>query len=186
MKQRLTAYLAGMLTALAISALLLILLKPRRKYPIELLPPPTPGPIQVHVAGSVHEPGVYRLEWPAIVEDAVQAAGGPTDAADLDRINLALPLSAGDRVFVPADEASVSTSLQDPILAVVDPALQIDINQASLVELEALPGIGPSLAKKIVEYREQHGYFTKVEDLLKVSGIGPAKLEQFQEFVRIE
>ena len=186
MTQRLTAYLAGMLTALAVSALLLILLKPSKKFSIELFPPPTPGPIQVHVAGSVNQPGVYSVDWPAIVEDAIEAAGGPTTDADLNRINLALALYTGDRVFVPGSEPSGMAELQDPITEMIDPALQIDINRASLAELETLPGIGPSLAKKIVEYRDQIGFFTKIEELLNVSGIGPAKLEQFQDYVRIE
>jgi len=186
MTQRLTAYLAGMLTALAISALLLILLKPRKKIPIELLPPPTPGPIQVHVAGSVNQPGVYSVEWPAIIEDAIMAAGGPTSDADLDRINLAEAMNDGDRIFVPGSVVAGTPESQDPLITLVDPALQIDINHPTLAQLKTLPGIGPSISKKIVEYREQHGFFTKIEDLLNVSGIGPAKLGQFQDYIRFE
>lgn len=183
MKEKLSAYLAGMLTALAVTALLLILLTPRKKHAITLLPPPTPGPVRVHVAGAVNMPGVYDLDWPAHVEDAVEAAGGATEHAELDRMNLAEELVSGERVFVPA---SVAPEAQLQLEAGFEPELLVDINHASLAQLETLPGIGPSLSKKIVEYREQHGFFTSVDELLNVSGIGPAKLEQFQDYIRIE
>ena len=183
MKEKLTAYLAGMLTALAVTALLLILLTPRKKHAITLIPPPTPGPVRVHVAGAVNTPGVYDLDWPAYVGDAVEAAGGAVQEADLARLNLAEELISGERVFVPS---AVAQEMQVQLEAGLQPELLVDLNHASLAQLETLPGIGPSLSKKIVEYREQHGFFTSVDELLNVSGIGPAKLEQFQDLIRLE
>ncbi len=126
---------------------------------------------------------MYDLDWPAYVEDAVNAAGGASEGADLDRLNLAEQLAGGERVFVPAAPAP---GVQAHLEAASQPELLVDINHASLAQLETLPGIGPSLSKKIVEYREQHGFFTSIDELLKVSGIGPAKLEQFQDHIRIE
>jgi competence protein ComEA len=186
MFERWTTYLTGLLTGLAAAGLLLLLLSPRKRIPIELHPAPTPGPLQVHVAGAVKQPGVYRLTRPAIGVDALEAAGGPLAEADLDRVNLAAELADGQRLFIPFLPAEASgVAYPTPDLA-VDPAIQLNINTATAVELEALPGIGPSLAEKIVEHREDNGLFNSVEELLDVSGIGPAKLDQLRDLIRID
>ena len=186
MIERWTTYTAGLLTGLAAAGLLLLLLTPRRQLPIELHPAPTPGPLQVHVAGAVINPGVYSLPRHAIGFDALQAAGGPQESADLDRVNLASGLEDGQRLYIPfLSEANSSISSSTP--AVLDqPQIQLDINSAGLTDLETLPGIGPSLAQKIVEYREEHGLFNTVDELLAVSGIGPAKLDQLRDLIRVD
>lgn len=186
MFERWTTYLTGLLTGLAAAGLLLLLLSPRKRIPIELRPVPTPGPLPIHIAGAVKQPGVYHLPRPAIGLDALEAAGGALAEADLDRVNLAAELESGQRLFIPFSSAE-GTPLPHatPELA-VNPRNQMNINTATVVELEGLPGIGPSLAEKIIEYREIHGLFNSVDELLDVSGIGPAKLDQLRDLIRID
>ncbi|HUS84119.1 MAG TPA: ComEA family DNA-binding protein [Anaerolineales bacterium] len=168
---------------LASTGLILLLIRQPRKYPIQLLPPPTPGPLSVHVAGAAELPGVYLLPCGSIVQDALDAAGGPTSSADLDRINLADDLEDGQRVYIPQVTASGSTVGEQVLPSEIDPDLMININTAGASELELLPGIGPSLAKEIIDHRSANGLFNTVDDLLDVSGIGPAKVEQIQGLI---
>ena len=128
----------------------------------------------VYVVGAVQHPGLYRLPPSARVGDAVDAAGGATDEADLDSINLAAEVGDGDRVYVPRQGDNVDTG-GDPA-GDASPPQTLHLNTASAADLEALPGVGPSLANAIVEYRRQHGRFQSVDGLLEVPGIGPAKL----------
>lgn len=130
----------------------------------------------IHVSGAVVRPGVVRLPASARVLDAVEAAGGPTVDADLHRLNLAAPLVDGVQIRVPAIGDVVTGS---PETFGLDPTVEraIDVNTATAAELERLDGVGPSIADAIVSHREEHGPFRRVEDLLAVTGIGPAKLE---------
>jgi competence protein ComEA len=150
---------------------------------ITILPPPatvtpapsaTPGPLLIYVTGAVSAPAsTVSLPAGSRVEDAIRAAGGVTAEADLARVNLAALLSDGDQVHVPrVDEPS--GGLATPGQA----SRLIGINTATAVELERLPGIGPSLAAAIVTYREDNGPFRSLEDLDAVPGIGPALLTE--------
>jgi competence protein ComEA len=123
---------------------------------------------------------VYELPFGSIVQDAIDAAGGFSADASQGRVNLAASLEDGQQVYVP--EFSVAAP---PGPNPGSPAEQISVNTATAPELERLPGIGPVLAQRIVEYREQHGPFQRLEDLLEVEGIGPSKLENLQEYVRV-
>jgi competence protein ComEA len=161
----------------------------------------TPQIITVHVAGSVKNPGVYRLKYGSRINDGIVAAGGATSAANLDVINLATVLNEGEQIYVPKRGERPHTITNRPQLggaggaagglngvggATGGAVLQlININLASVVELEQLPGVGPSTAKAIVAYREKNGAFLKVEDLLKVRGIGPAKLSEILPRARV-
>jgi competence protein ComEA len=186
MIKRWTTYAAGLLSGLAAAGLLLLVLSPRKRIPIELHPAPTPGPLRIHVAGAVEEPGVYDLSRPAIALDALDAAGGAQVQADLDRVNLAAELEDGQRLYIPfLPETTGGLSVEMPPAAAV-PGELININTATLSELVTLPGIGPSLAQKIVEYREQNGLYNSADDLLHVSGIGTAKLEQLLPLIRTD
>ncbi len=129
----------------------------------------------VHVSGEVERPGVVSLPATARVLDAVEAAGGPTIDAELDRLNLAAPLVDGVQIRVPAFGEVLT---QGEPVAGLDSSddRPIDLNTASLGELERLDGVGPAIAEAIVEHREEHGPFSRVDDLLAVAGIGPAKL----------
>jgi competence protein ComEA len=176
-------FLAGLLVGLLCTALLQLLLSKPRGYPIELQPPPTCSPLQIHVAGAVRNPGVYAMPLGSIVQHAIDAAGGPRDDAYLDTMNLAAQLVDGQQVYVssedqptPQTQSSGSSSHQTPVFL-------INVNSATAPELERRPGIGPSLAQKIIDCRETHGPFLELEDLLEVSGIGPSKLDQIQDLV---
>lgn len=182
MLRQFSVFLGGLMTGLLATGLLLLLTRPRPRYPIELIPPPTAGPINVHVAGAVRQPGVVQLEPGSIVEQAIAAAGGPSEQADLSRLNLAQTLQPGQQIYIPAlastqtidDSAPASTPSADD---------RINVNTADEAQLEGLPGIGPSLATSIVEYREQHGWFQEVDELIQVPGIGPAKLDQIRDLI---
>ncbi|HID88186.1 MAG TPA: ComEA family DNA-binding protein [Anaerolineales bacterium] len=149
------------------------------------LPTPTPLPLRVYVCGAVREPGVYRLPPGSLVEDAVRAAGGPTEEADLVHINLARELLDQQQVYVPylGEENSYPT-LSDGVAPTATPQ-RIDLNTATAAELEALPHIGPTLARDIVAYRETYGPFRSVEDLLNVPGIGPSTLKEIRPWVEV-
>jgi competence protein ComEA len=126
------------------------------------------------------QPGVYLLSSGSITLHAVEAAGGAQEGAVLDAINLAAALEDGQQIYVPSmDETQTISPL---VLSVPESnsGEKVNINDASAPELERLPGIGPSLAQKIVDYRTAHGPFLSVDDLLEVSGIGPAKLNQIR------
>lgn len=146
-------------------------------------PAPSPSTILVHVAGRVKRPGVYELHDGDRVIDAIQAAGGPRKDAYLDALNLAAPLADGQQVLVPrlvpgGPGGTVGTVGPGP------PGL-VNVNTASAAELEALPGIGPVLAQRIVDHRTEHGPFGAVDDLLSVSGIGEATLAELRDLVTV-
>lgn len=125
----------------------------------------TPPPVIVHVSGAVAEPGLVSLPGSARVADAVGAAGGATAEADLAAINLAGTVRDGDHIVVPA----VGETTQEQA--------GIDLNRSTADQLAELHGIGPVLAERIVAYRDEHGSFETIEDLLDVPGIGEAKLD---------
>lgn len=142
---------------------------------------PTPSPLRVYVSGAVHMPDVYALPLGSIVKDALVAAGGATDEADLDRINLALAVSDGQHVYVPRlgeENPPVEPPSEQPAADG-----KIDLNAADPATLETLPGIGPAIAQRIIDYRQTHGPFNSIEDIMEVSGIGPATFEQIQDLI---
>jgi len=153
-------------------------------------PSTAPTALVVHAAGAVHQPGVHRLEPGARVADVVAAAGGATPDADLDRLNLAALVADGERLYVPRlgqpDPPVVAGSASNPDGASAPGASStgpVDINRATEAELDVLPGIGPTTAAAIVEHREANGPFARVDELLEVRGIGPAKLDGLREQV---
>lgn len=140
---------------------------------------PEVGPVLVtiHVAGQVISPGVYQFSPGVRVVDAVRAAGGATQDADLNAVNLAGTLDDGQQIYIPAlGERSPGSAASSTASAESGPSLPIHLNQATAEELDILPGIGPSTALAIVAYRERNGPFLSIEGLLDVPGIGPAKL----------
>jgi competence protein ComEA len=155
------------------------------------VPAPSPSetapPLIVHVAGWVAEPGVYELPEGSRVIDAIEAAGGAKRDAELAALNLAAPLTDGQQVLVPrASDAVPPPGTAPPTgSATTGGATLVNINAASAVELETLPGIGEVLAATIVQYREEHGPFTSVDQLMDVSGIGEVTLEEIRDLVTI-
>ncbi|MGQ9457295.1 MAG: helix-hairpin-helix domain-containing protein [Anaerolineae bacterium] len=163
--------------------------------PIGITPPPptatptatpTPGPLRVYVSGAVRHPDVYLLPPGSIVKEAIVAAGGPTEEADSDRINLARPLADGEHLHMPrrgetpppTEPPAASPTKASPSHGTSGP---VDLNTATPAQLEALPGIGPALAQRILEHRP----YRSADDLLKVPGIGPATLEKLRPLVTV-
>jgi competence protein ComEA len=181
-RQYFATFLVGLLSGLLAAGLVLLFISRPKRYPIRLLPPPTSSPLRVHITGAVLNPGVYSLPADSIWESALHAAGGVLAEANLDRINLAAPLEEGQHIFIPY-LSTVNTSDTPVSPTNLNSAAILDINHATAAELEQLPGIGSSLAKSIIIYREEHGLFLEPEDLLNVSGIGPSKLAQIRELI---
>jgi len=175
--QRFGPVLTGSFILLAGIGAATLLTSPPRGDPIVLA---EPANVRVHVAGEVLQPGVYELPFGSIIQDAIDAAGGLTTDASQDRVNLAAALEDGQQVYVPGI-AEAAPAIPDSGNATAP----VSINTASAPELERLPGIGPVIAQRIVEYREQHGPYQRIEDLLEVEGIGPSKLESLQDYVQV-
>ncbi len=151
----------------------------------------TPSLISVYVSGAVQSPGVYALPQAARVNDAVQAAGGFTISADPVRINLAAHLADAQQIYVPELHESspppVASASAPNASAASDTSAsgRVNINTASASELEQLPNIGPTTAKRIVDYRDDHGPFMSIEDLRSVRGIGPATYADLEPYISV-
>lgn len=154
--------------------------------PARVLPPPAAlttveSRLVVDVVGAVRRPGLYRLAQGTRVADALARAGGLTPKADRTLVNLAAPLADGEQVIVPARVAGAGTPSGGAGPAA--PAGPVHLNVATLEQLDALPGVGPVTAQKILDYRDQHGAFGSVDELDAISGIGPARLDQLRDLV---
>jgi competence protein ComEA len=136
------------------------------------------GAVVVDVVGAVRRPGLYRLRNGDRVADAVTRAGGVTRRADLEQINLAAPLADGQQVVVPRRGTGGGAAAGGSA-----PAGPVHLSTATVEELDALPGVGPVTAQKIVDYRRQHGGFHSLEELDAIPGIGPARIEQLKGLV---
>lgn len=146
------------------------------------------GRVIVHVAGAVATPGVYELDDASRVDDAVRAAGGPVGDADLDGLNLAAPIVDGQRVYVPVDGEIDPATVPSGVSAAPDAGAAsgpVDLNTATVAQLESLPGVGPATAAAIVDDRDRNGPFASVDDLDRVPGIGPAKLAALRDLVTV-
>lgn len=189
--------LLGLGAALAL-AVLIFARAGRAPVQVRVSEPDPPARVGVHVVGEVVWPGMYHLPAGSRIQDAVLAAHGPTLIADLSRINLAAPLRNGDRVLVPPIQRPLppcvprggSAPGPEPGPVQVQPAGEtaspVNVNTASAADLERLPGIGPTLARRIVEHRETRGLFRRMEDLLEVKGIGPKLLRRLDPLLRLE
>lgn len=203
-------FLYGLVMALLAAGVLLVVARRPAGQPLVLRDAPTPAPLRVYVVGAVVRPGVYPLPRQAIVQDALAAAGGPSARADTAGLNLAQPVQDGDRLRVPeqpptatpvpptrtpAPTLTVGAGTPSPTPAPTEttaaagaaPALvpgeKLDLNTATAAQLDALPRIGPATAERILAYRDQHGPFTKIEDLLNVKGIGAATFDQLKDLI---
>jgi competence protein ComEA len=145
-----------------------------------------PAQVQVHVVGAVKHPGLYRLKPGTRVDDAVKAAGGALGRADLGAINLAAPVADGTQVRVPvhgetaAPAVGPATSSDPAGSPQPDAGAPVNLNTADATTLQTLPGIGPALSQRLIEWREQHGSFGSGTDLDAVPGIGPAMLAKLE------
>ena len=156
------------------------------RLPVAVSPPAEAGrdtstshsPITVHVAGHVREPGLVEIAEGSRVADAIAAAGGLLPGARAESVNLAAPVGDGERVVVSGPGEASQAAPQDP-------GAILHLNSATAAELDALPGVGPVTAQRIVSFREENGPFGSVDDLLDVPGIGEAKLADLRDRVRV-
>jgi competence protein ComEA len=170
------SFLYGLCVGLLAAAIILVCNGRWEETPILLsTAPPLPG-VRVSIQGAVATPGVYRLPPGSILLDAISEAGGLLPEADIQRVNQAAGLQDGQEIRIPQKVTSAAP-------AVVVPASdgRININTATAAQLDQLSGIGPALAQRIIEYREQNGPFQTVDGLLKVKGIGQALLEKIRD-----
>ena len=164
----------GILLGLLVAGIIWMTARQPSGEAVVLRPPPTPAPVSVHVTGAVVNPGIYQLPNNSRVSDAIEAAGGLLPIADDESINLAALVEDGAKLniaksdFYSADAQSVS---------------RININTASVDDLDSLPGIGPSTAQAIVDYRRQYGEFQRTDEITEVPGIGPATYERIQDLI---
>ena len=154
--------------------------------PAQVLPPPAAMTtvdvrLVVDVVGAVRRPGLYRLAQGSRVADVLARAGGLTPKADRTLVNLAAPLADGEQVIVPVRVTGGAGPSAGSASAA--PAGPVHLNVATLEQLDALPGIGPVTAQKILDYRDKHGAFGSVDELDAISGIGPARLDQLRDLV---
>ena len=185
--------LVGVLAGFVFAGALLLVTRLPTGRPVTLEPPPTEAPLEVHVIGAVLRPGVYLFTDGSRVQDAIIAAGGLTTDANAEGINLAAKLQDGQQVNIPGGGGSQIAGPQPTAAfrvltgaATTTPTTDlININAATATELEALPGIGPTLAQRIIDYRTQHGPFQSIEDIMNVSGIGPAIFDQIQALITV-
>lgn len=179
------------LVAAATGALAVMLIDSRSAPPIVISDPAQDGPIVVSVEGAVARPGVYSLPGGSRVNDAIQASGGLTDDADVSGINLAARLRDEERLIVPSRaQPTVTTPEQSATLeatgtATAESARLININTASAAELEELPGIGPALARAIIDYRTANGPFRTIEELALVRGISLQMVDRLRPYVTV-
>ena len=181
--------LIGILLGLLIAGGLFLTTRAPSGQPVVLLPSPTPKPIQVYVTGAVKHPGVFLLPRESRARDAIVAAGGFMDeGVDVGAINLAEVMTDGKHLEVPGTSPFATPQLTiggGGLLVTPTPAKgqAININTATQELLETLPGIGPTTAKAIIDYREENGPFATIDDLLKVPGIGPSTMEELQGLI---
>ncbi len=187
--------LVGVLTGFVLAGVLVFVSRAQSGEPIVLRPAPTQVPIAVHVIGAVPRPGLYEFAEGARLQDAIDAAGGLLAEADANGLNLAGLLEDGQQLDIPyqagSEPANDSSTFDLPSSATDVPTDDIsgqdlvNINTASLEELDALPGIGLTTAQKIIDYREENGPFETIEDILNVSGIGPSTFEDIMDLITV-
>ncbi len=187
--------LMGVFFGLMSVGIVFLITRPPRGTPIQLKPPPTPSPYIVHVSGAVAEPGIYSLIAGSRIQNAIDAAGGHLPSANLDGINMAAYVEDGDQIWVPHQELMLSTSQPNEPTSSTTPqtneeneqppiaTLLININTASISELESLPGIGPQKASEIIAYRDGNGPFERIEEIEMVSGIGPVTFKNIKALI---
>jgi len=187
--------LIGVFAGFFLAAVLFVVTRLPAGQPVTLQPAPTTAPIVIQVIGEVTRPGVYTLPDGSRVEDAVNAAGGLLADADSNSVNLAARLQDGEQIDIAPQgggsasfSSSNSTTAPFTVVATLTPtaiphASLVNINTATVPQLDALPGIGPVTAQSVVSYRQQHGPFQHIEDIMNVPGIGPVTFDNIKDLI---
>jgi competence protein ComEA len=162
----------GVLIGLVAAGIILLAVSRPRGEVVTLLPTATPGMLTIYINGAVATPGLYTLPIGSRVDAAVKAAGGILPGAEMNEINLAMQLTDGQQINIPGivDTSHVNVG-------------RVNINTATAAELDNLPGIGPTTAQAIVDYRLQHGPFQVIQDIQNVPGVGPATFAEIQDYI---
>ena len=152
----------------------------------------------IHITGSVKNPGIVKLKDGSRIEDAIEAAGGLTENADITNVNLAYVLDDGVKIRIPSitdekngdeqilEEGSGENIIEETNMTLGASTKEVNINKATETELQSLPGIGASLASRIIEYRNQNGKFSKIDDIKNVNGIGDSKYDNIKDFITVK
>jgi len=192
--------LLGVMAGFVLAGVLIFVARAPAGQPIVLQPAPTKAPLAVHVIGAVPRPGLYEFSEGARNQDAIDAAGGLLSSANVDAINLAALLSDGQQLNIPYLEgqtpAEESASLELPgssgnnEISTPESSLSTDgelinINTATLEELDSLPGVGPTIAQRIIDYRNENGPFSTIEEIMDVSGVGPATFDEIENMITV-
>jgi len=189
--------LLGVMAGFVLAGVLIFVARAPAGQPILLQPAPTKVPVAVHVVGAVPRPGLYEFAEGARVQDAVDAAGGLLSSANVDAINLAALLTDGQQLTIPYTDGAAPT--EDPSAFSLpgssdsgtedssnsENAELININTASLEELDSLPGIGPTTAQRIIDYRTENGPFTSIDEIMDVSGVGPSTYDEIKDLITV-
>jgi competence protein ComEA len=164
----------GVLIGLLAAGIIWLAASRPRGESVTLLPTATPGMLTVYINGAVATPGLYTLSEGSRVDDAVKAAGGSIPGAEMNNINLAATLVDGQQINIPGivDTSHVNIG-------------RVNINTATVEELNSLPGIGPTTAQAIVDYRLQQGPFLIIQDIQNVPGVGPATYALIQDYINV-
>lgn len=147
--------------------------------------------IKVYITGEINLPGVKELELGARLEDLINVAGGLTKEANIKKVNLAYQLEDGQKIYIPnindeTDEIITTENGEGIIENLEESSEVVNINKADIEDLLKLPGVGESLAQRIINYREENGKFKNIEDLKNVSGIGEKKFESLKEYIVVK
>ncbi|MCD4752252.1 MAG: ComEA family DNA-binding protein [Anaerolineaceae bacterium] len=173
---------SGVLFGLVLTALILIISAPPKPEKIKILPTYTPHSIAIHITGEVINPGLYFVQPGTRVADLIEIAGGLSQDARLENINLATQLQDGQKITIPSITDNTTLAAVTEIIE----NKRININLCSIQELESLPGIGENKAQAIIDYRNTTGEFFTIEDIMLVPGIGESIFESIKELISIK
>jgi competence protein ComEA len=170
--------IVGLLFGLGV---IFLVTRPPRGEPVKLIPAPTLSPITIYVRGAVNNPGLYQVPSGSRINDAIQVAGGFIDNADISTVNLAKILEDGDEVIIPELPSPATTENGTRSINPINNL--VNINTATIEQLDTLPEIGPKTAQNIINYRDANGPFEKTEDIMNVDGIGQAIFNEIKDMI---
>lgn len=195
--KNLVLVLLGILIGVGSVGIGMLFIYPAPSEVIKILPTNTPSPAIIYITGEVRKPGIYAVPEGSRLIDVIRAAGGFRDTADPKAMDLAKVVKDGDKITVPTSEGGLTAS-DFPDLIITDDGLAntsentnpdsdvLDLNLATKAELESLPGIGPTLAQRILDYRDEYGDFYAVEEIAEVPGISKALMYELQAYLTVQ